>query len=228
MKILVVEDDAKIGNFICNGLKESGYISEYAQDGITAEEFILNDPSIDLIILDVMLPGKDGFSVLKEVRSQNIQTPVLILSAKRSVNEKIEGLQKGADDYLEKPFSFSELLARIQALLRRSKPQIQTETRLTHFGIVMDLVTRKVTRDDETLELQPKEFQLLEYFMRNPERAISKTMILEKIYGYNFDTQTNIVDVLVFRLRNKVDKDFAIKTIHTLRGIGYVFQNKSE
>lgn len=224
MKILLVEDDPKISGFIGSGLRESGYSVEHAEDGELAEELILSDPTIDLVILDLMLPKKDGVALLGEVRKKKVNTPILILSAKRSVTDKITGLQLGADDYLEKPFSFSELLARIQALLRRSSPRLEVTTKLSMYGIELDLVTRKVTRGNQTIELQPKEFLLLEYFLRNPERPLSKAMILDKVYGYNFDTQTNVVDVLVFRLRHKIDKDFEDKTIHTMRGLGYVFK----
>jgi two-component system OmpR family response regulator len=227
MKILIVEDDQKIGAFISNGLKESGYTVDHVLDGESAEHVLLTDSSIDLVILDLMLPKKNGVDVLKEIRSQNFDRPILILSAKRSVDDKIAGLQLGADDYLEKPFSFSELLARVQALLRRSLPKAETMTKLSRFGIEMNLVTREVSRDKTVIDLQAKEFSLLEYFLRNPERPLSKAMILDKVYGYNFDTQTNVVDVLVFRLRNKIDKDFETKTIHTMRGLGYVFKKDS-
>lgn len=224
MKILIVEDDQKIGAFLSSGLKDAGHTVDLVQDGEAAETLLLLDQSIDLVVLDIMLPRKSGVEVLEGIRRKNVLTPVLILSAKRSVNEKIEGLKLGADDYLEKPFSFSELLARIEALYRRSRPKTESATKLSLFGIELDLVTRRVTRDQQSIELQPKEFVLLEYFMRNPERPLSKTMILDKVYGYNFDTQTNVVDVLVFRLRNKLDKDFETKTIHTMRGLGYVFK----
>lgn len=225
MKILVVEDDAKIASFITKGLKESGYNSFHVDNGRDALETILSD-SYDLVILDVMLPQMNGLEVLAELRKQNQSLPVLILSAKRSVEERVEGLQHGADDYLVKPFAFSELLARIQVLLRRHQPAKAMPTELNRFGIQLDLLKREVKRDGKTIELQAKEFSLMEYFLRNPERVLSKTMILENVYNYNFDTQTNIVDVLVCRLRNKIDKDFNKKTIHTIRGVGYVLKEE--
>ncbi len=225
MKILVIEDDQKIAKFLQKGLKEAGYSVDHMSDG--EEGLIASTGSVhyDIIILDLMLPKLDGMSVLESLRSKGIQTPVLILSAKQSVDDRVKGLQLGGDDYLVKPFSFSELLARVEVLLRRSGSRTEApKTTLQHFGITMDLIKRKVTREHQEIELQAKEFTLLEYFMRNPDKAISKTLILEQVYGYNFDTQTNVVDVLVFRLRDKIDKGFTLKTIHTIRGVGYVFK----
>lgn len=224
MKILIIEDDPKISSFIAKGLKESGFMTETALDGQAGLDFIAHDQTIDLIVLDLMLPKKSGLEVLAEMRKSQNNTPVLILSAKRTVDEKVEGLQFGADDYLVKPFAFSELLARIQVLLRRHQPARQIATYIANFGISMDILKRETARGGKTIDLQAKEYALLEYFMRNPEKVISKTMILENVYNYNFDTQTNIVDVLVCRLRNKIDKDFDKKTIHTIRGVGYVFK----
>lgn len=224
MKILIVEDDPKIAKFIQKGLKESGFLADTLGNGQEALEHLEVDSSYDLVILDIMLPGKNGLEVLAGLRGQGLQIPVLILSAKRSVEEKVEGLQHGADDYLVKPFAFSELLARIQVLLKRHQPQKILPTSLTQFGIKLDLLKREVSRNGKGIDLQAKEFSLLEYFLRNPERVLSKTMILENVYHYNFDTQTNIVDVLVCRLRNKIDKDFDKKTIHTIRGVGYVLK----
>jgi DNA-binding response OmpR family regulator len=225
MKILVVEDDTQINSFICRGLRESGFSTESATDGETGLDLIWNDSSIDLVVLDLMLPKINGIELLTRVRKNGNRLPIIILSAKKSVDEKIEGLQHGADDYLVKPFAFSELLARIQALFRRNRPLLDS-TSLTQFGITLDLMTRKVTRDGKNIELQVKEFLLLEYFLKNPERVISKTMILETIYGYDFDPRTNVVDVLVCRLRNKIDKEFGKKSIHTLRGMGYVLKEE--
>lgn len=224
MKILVIEDDPKIGSFIAKGLKESGFLTEVALDGKSGLDFINHDKSLDLIILDLMLPKMSGLEVLREIRKSQNNIPVLILSAKRSVDEKVEGLQYGADDYLVKPFAFSELLARVQVLLRRHKPTNAIVTQMNNFGISMDVLKRETAREGKIIDLQAKEYSLLEYFMRHPEKVISKTMILENVYHYNFDTQTNIVDVLVCRLRNKIDKDFDKKTIHTIRGVGYVFK----
>lgn len=224
MKILVVEDDSKIASFIQKGLRESGYFVESLHDGKEALEQILIDNNLSLVILDIMLPSMSGLEVLSQIRQTGKALPVLILSAKRSVDEKVEGLQFGADDYLVKPFAFSELLARVQVLLRRNNPKGDSVTTLSRYGIKLDLLKREVTRDGKVIDLQPKEFSLLEYLLRNPERVLSKTLILENVYQYNFDTQTNVVDVLVHRLRAKLDKDFDKKTIHTIRGIGYVLK----
>jgi two-component system OmpR family response regulator len=226
MKILVVEDDSKINDFVCKGLREAGFAVSGVHDGQEGLDAILVDQGLDLVILDLMLPGKDGLQVLREVRSAGKQLPIIVLSAKRSVDERVEGLGLGADDYLVKPFAFSELLARIQVLSRRHQPARPPVTHFSNFGIELDLLKREVHRDGQLIELQAKEFALLEYLSKNPERVISKTMILEHVYHYNFDTQTNIVDVLVCRLRNKIDKDFDKKTIHTIRGVGYVFKEE--
>lgn len=225
MKILVVEDDLKINAFLVKGLKEAGFLVESVADGQEAIHFLDIDKSIDLVILDIMLPKKSGLEVLQYIRANHSELLVLVLSAKRSVAEKVEGFKLGADDYLEKPFSFSELLMRVYALLRRSKSgPATTLTHLNFQDLSLDLLSRKVSREGQVIELQTKEFNLLEYFMRNPDRLLSKTMILENVYGYNFDTQTNVVDVLVCRLRNKIDKDFQVKLIHTIRGLGYVLR----
>ena len=226
MKLLVIEDDLKIAGFLLKGLKEAGHSVDHAADG--EEGLISATGSIhyDLVILDLMLPKVDGMTILETMRSHSIETPVLILSAKQSVDDRVLGLTKGGDDYLTKPFSFSELLARIQVLLKRHhKTAPESQTSLTQFGITLDLIKREVTREGKVVPLQAKEFSLLEYFMRNPEKVISKTLILEQVYSYNFDTQTNVVDVLVCRLRNKLD-EFGPKTIHTIRGVGYVFKNE--
>ena len=224
MNILIVEDDVKINQFLQRGLKEAGHLSMSATDGKDAIEIIENTSTLDAIVLDLMLPTISGIEVLKCIRSKGINIPVIILSAKRTVNDKIAGLQIGADDYLEKPFSFSELLARIQALVRRNAPSKVEKTELKHCGVKLDLLTRKVTRNGKTIDLQAKELALLEYLLRNPDRVITKTMILENVYGYNFDTQTNVVDVLVHRLRSKIEENFPDKVIHTLRGLGYVLK----
>lgn len=224
MKILIVEDDLSISSFIERGLREAGFETDQIHDGQEAVDVILNNPIYDLIILDLMLPRLDGMSLLNSIRERGIQKPVIILSAKRSMDDKIKGLQQGGDDYITKPFSFSELLVRIQVLLRRTIPQQEVQTTLSKYGIKMDLVKRLVTRDGTVIELQPKEFNLLEIFLRNPERVLSKTLLLEYVYSYQFDPQTNIVDVLVCRLRNKIDKNFDLKTIHTIRGAGYVLK----
>ena len=183
----------------------------------------LND-HYDVAVVDIMLPKLDGLGLIEELRRQRVNTPVIILSAKRSVDDRIKGLQTGGDDYLVKPFSFSELLARVQALLRRASPPGAESTRLTVGDLSLNLLSREVVRASEKLDLQAREFALLEYLIRNAGRVVSKTMILERVWGYSFDPQTNVVDVLVCRLRNKVDKNFAEKMIHTIRGVGYVLK----
>jgi two-component system OmpR family response regulator len=220
MRILVVEDDKKIASFIVNGLKQSGYAVDHAPDG---EDALIRGQTIsyDAVVVDLMLPKLDGLSLIQQLRSNKVRTPVLTLSAKASVDDRVKGLQAGGDDYLTKPFAFSELLARVQALIRRAT-QTPEPTRLTVGDLAMDLLTREVHRGAEKLELQPREFALLEYLMRHPNRAVTKTMILEHIFDYSFDPQTNVVDVLVHRLRSKVDKEKNM--LHTIRGVGYVLR----
>jgi len=222
MRILVIEDDSKIASFISNGLKQAGFAVDVAYDGEDGLSLGLTEP-YDAAVIDIMLPKLDGLSVIEELRSNNINTPVIILSAKRSVDDRVKGLETGGDDYLTKPFSFSELLARIYALMRRSSGAAES-TKLKAGRLSMDLLNREVIRDDKKINLQPREFALLEYLMRNADRVLSKTLIMEHVYDYNFDPQTNVVDVLVCRLRNKVDKDFEDKMIHTIRGVGYVLK----
>jgi two-component system OmpR family response regulator len=222
MRLLVVEDDPTIASFLVKGLQEAGYAVDSAADGSRGLHLALTEP-YDAAVLDLMLPGRDGLSVLEELRRQRIATPVLILSAKRSVDDRVKGLQAGGDDYLTKPVAVSELLARIQALIRRSHG-VTEPTRLVAADVTMDLATRKVERGGRALDLRPREFALLEYLMRNAGRVVSKTMIMEHVFDYSFDPRTNVVDVLVFRLREKVDRDFDVKRIQTVRGVGYVLQ----
>jgi Response regulators consisting of a CheY-like receiver domain and a winged-helix DNA-binding domain len=220
MRILVIEDDPKIASFIVNGLKQSGFAVDHCSDG---EDGLARAQAIsyDAAVVDIMLPKLDGLSVIRELRNKNVRTPVLILSAKATVDDRVRGLQSGGDDYLTKPFAFSELLARVQALIRRAT-QTPEPTRLTVGDLTMDLLKREVHRGEEKIELQPREFALLEYLMRHSTRPVTKTMILEHIFDYSFDPQTNVVDVLVHRLRSKVDKGRAM--IHTIRGVGYVLR----
>jgi two-component system OmpR family response regulator len=222
MRILLVEDDLKIASFVVKGLKEAGFAVDHAQDGEEGLYMALTEP-YDATIVDIMLPKLDGLSLIEKLRRKKINTPVIILSAKRSIDDRVKGLQIGSDDYLTKPFAFSELLARVQALIRRSS-RTSEPTSLTVGELSVDLLTREVTRTGNKIELQPHEFALLEYLMRNAGRVLSKTMILEHVWDYNFDPQTNVVDVLVCRLRNKVDRDFENKMIHTIRGVGYVLR----
>jgi two-component system OmpR family response regulator len=222
MRILLVEDDLKIASFILKGLKEAGFAADHATDGEEGLYMALTEP-YDTAIIDIMLPKLDGLTLIEELRRKRINTPVIILSAKRSIDDRVKGLQTGGDDYLTKPFSFSELLARVQALIRRAS-RTSEPTLLSVGDLSMDLMAREVVRTGKKFELQPHEFALLEYLMRNAGRVVSKTMILEHIWDYNFDPQTNVVDVLVCRLRNKVDRDFDVKMIHTIRGVGYVLK----
>ena len=222
MRILVVEDDKKIASFVVNGLKQSGYAVDHSSDGEDAL-FRAQTVSYDAVVVDLMLPKLDGLSLIQKLRSGELRMPVLILSAKASVDDRVKGLQAGGDDYLTKPFAFSELLARVQALIRRAT-QTPEPTRLMVGELTLDLLSREVNRGGEKIELQPREFALLEYLMRHANRPITKTMILEHIFDYSFDPQTNVVDVLVHRLRSKVDKDKAKAMIHTIRGVGYVLR----
>src|SRR5215468_7726122 len=223
MRILVIEDDDKIASFVANGLERAGFNTSRADNGADGLRLALNE-HYDVAVVDIMLPKLDGLSLIEKLRQQQVNTPVIILSAKRSVDDRIKGLQTGGDDYLVKPFSFSELLARVQALLRRASPAGAESTRLTVGDLSINLLSREVVRASEKLDLQSREFALLEYLMRNAGRVVSKTMILERVWGYSFDPQTNVVDVLVCRLRNKVDKNFTEKMIHTIRGVGYVLK----
>ena len=222
MKLLVVEDDKKIASFIAKGMREATFSVDVCHDGNAGLEYGQAN-EYDAAIIDLMLPGLDGLSLIEQLRLKQINTPVLILSAKQTVDDRINGLQKGGDDYMVKPFSFSELLARIQALIRRDQKHTEP-TMLIYDSLKMDLLRRLVYRGEEKIELPAKEYALLEYMMRNPEIIISKTSILERVYDYSFDPQTNVVDVLVCRLRNKIDRDFDRKMIHTVRGMGYVLK----
>jgi len=222
MRILVVEDDAKIASFIVKGLRQAGFTVDYADNGQTGLELALASP-YDAVVMDVMLPKLDGLSAIEQLRQKKVPTPVIILSAKRSVDDRIKGLQTGGDDYLIKPFSFAELLARVHALIRRTSHEAEP-IRLEAGDLVMDLLTREVRRGETQLDLQPREFALLEYLMRNAGKVVSKTMIIENVWGYDFDPLTNIVDVLVSRLRQKVDRDFDKKLIQTYRGVGYALK----
>lgn len=220
MRVLVAEDDTVIANFVAQGLKEAAYAVDVAATGPEALRMAL-EGNYDVAVMDVMLPGVDGLSIIEQMRTKKVLTPVLILSAKRSVDDRVRGLQAGGDDYLTKPFAFAELLARVQALVRRSAGAHEP-TRLVAADITLDLLSRKVERAGRALELRPREFALLEYLMRHPGRVLSKTMILSHVWGYSFDPGTNVVDVLVSRLRDKIDRDFEPKRIQTVRGAGYV------
>jgi two-component system, OmpR family, response regulator len=222
MRILLVEDDVKIASFIVKGLKAAGYAVDQASDGEAGLNLALTEP-YDTAIIDIMLPKLDGLSLIERMRKEKIRTPVIILSAKASIDDRVKGLQTGSDDYLTKPFAFSELMARVQALIRRASG-LSEPTRLTVGDLSLNLLTREVTRGAEKIELQPIEFSLLEFLMRNAGRVVSKTMIMEHVWNYNFDPQTNVVEARICRLRDKVDRDAARKLIHTVRGVGYVLK----
>lgn len=225
MRLLLVEDDKKIALFVRNGLRQEGYAVDHAEDGEQGLDLALTEP-YDLAIIDIMLPRLDGLALIAELRKNNIDMPVLILSAKSSVDDRVRGLKTGGDDYLVKPFAFSELLARVQALIRRSSRVISPST-LACADLTMDLDRRKVFRDGREVDLQPLEFSLLEYLMRNKGHVVSKTMIMEHVWDYNFSPQTNVVEARVSYLRDKVDKNHARKLIHTVRGAGYVLKEDS-
>jgi two-component system, OmpR family, response regulator len=222
MRALLVEDDATIAEFVSRGLREAGFAVDHAVDGDAGLTSALHQP-YDVAIVDVMLPKRDGLALIDDLRRRGVTTPVLILSARRSVDDRVRGLQAGGDDYLTKPFAFAELLARVQALVRRAT-RTPEPTTLTIEDVSLDLLSRRVTREGKVLDLRPREFALLEYLMRNPGRVVSKTMILSHVWEYTFDPQTNIVDVLVSRLREKLDKPFGKKLLHTVRGVGYVLR----
>ncbi len=223
MRILLVEDDEKIASFVIKGLQQWGYAVDHAKDGEEGYYFF-KEVEYDAAIVDIMLPHMDGLTLLEKIRGEGISTPVIILSAKRTIDDKVLGLQRGGDDYLTKPFAFSELLARIQALIRRSSRQV-SPTGYSVGGLAVDLLKREVTREGKKIELQPMEFKLLEYLLRNVNKVVTKAMLLEHVWDYHFDPQTNVVDVLIHRLRNKIDKDFPLKLIHTIRGVGYVLRS---
>ena len=220
VRVLLVEDDPTIAQFVENGLREAGFVVERAADGRSGLQKAAAGP-FDAAIVDVMLPQMDGLALIDALRARGVRTPVLILSAKRAVDDRVRGLQAGGDDYLTKPFDFAELLARVQALIRRATGASEP-TRLTAGELTLDLLTRKVQRGAQPIELRPREFALLEYLMRNAGKVVSKTMILSRVWDYNFDPRTNVVDVLVHRLREKIDREFEPKLLQTRRGMGYM------
>lgn len=222
MRLLFIEDDLKIAAFVRKGLEQAGFVVEHAADGKTGLQMAL-DASFDAAVVDIMLPGLDGLALIEALRNRRVRTPVIILSAKRSVDERVRGLQAGGDDYLTKPFAFSELLARIHALMRRAIDTPEP-TGITVGDLHIDVLARTVTRSGKKIELQPREFSVLEYLARNAGRVVSKTMIMEHVWNYNFDPQTNVVESRVCRLRDKIDKGFDTALIHTVRGMGYVLK----
>ncbi len=222
MRALIVEDDPTLSGFVVKGLREAGFVVDVAADGVAGLELARQGPH-DVAIIDLMLPQRDGLSLIDELRRRGRTTPVLILSARRSVDDRVKGLQAGGDDYLTKPFAFAELLARVQALVRRST-RAPEPTTLSLGDLTLDLLSRRVVRAGTPIELRPREFALLEYLLRHPGKVVSKTMILSHVWDYNFDPQTNIVDVLVSRLREKIDRPFERKLLRTVRGVGYILE----
>ena len=222
MRILVFEDDVSIAAFVSRGLREAGVAVDTAADG---HEGLAKATaaSYDAAIIDLMLPGRDGLSVVAELRRAGLTTPVLMLTARRSVEDRVRGLESGADDYLVKPFAFAELLARVHALIRRAHGTPEP-VELSYMNLSLNRLTRRVIRAEREIELRPREFALLELLLRNPERVVSKTMILSHVWGYDFDPGSNVVDVLVFRLRDKIDRGFTPPLLHTVRGVGYVLK----
>ena len=221
MRILIVEDEKKVAGFIKKGLEEETYAVDVACDG---EEglHLGSEGQYDLIILDIMLPKINGLEILSQLRTQGKDIPILLLTAKDAVDDRVTGLNKGADDYLTKPFAFSELLARIRVLLRRGKAEVKTILQIA--DLTLDLVSHKVNRGGDEIELTGKEYSLLEYFIRNQEKVLTRTMIAEHVWDYNFDTFTNVIDVYINHLRNKIDKGRQGKLLHTLRGVGYIMK----
>lgn len=222
MKILLVEDDKSISRFIAKGLKEKGYVVDIAHEGEEGLQLIVGR-SYDMVILDILLPGLNGYEILKQMRARKIETPVICLTAKGEQEDIVQGLELGADDYLVKPFAFAELQARIAAVLRRGKKDAGT-TRLVVGDLTLDLINRTVRRNERDIELSGKEFLLLEYLMRNAGQIVTRTMILEKVWGYNFDPSSNVIDVHINHLRGKIDRDAPVKLIHTIKGVGYVLK----
>ncbi len=225
MRILIVEDDQQTAHFIMKGLRQEGFAVDHAANGEDGLHLALTEP-YDAAVIDIMLPLLDGLSLIDKIRQQGSEMPVIVLSAKSSLNDRIQGLKAGGDDYLVKPFAFSELVARLQALIRRASRTAAPDT-LKIGNLLMDLGRRKVSRDDKDIELQPKEFALLEYLMRNAGRVVSKTMIMEHVWDYNFDPRSTVVESRVSHLRDKIDRPFAANLIHTIRGVGYVLEERT-
>jgi DNA-binding response OmpR family regulator len=222
VRALIIEDDRTIAAFVARGLREAGFAVDEVHDGPDGLAAAL-DRDYDVAIVDLMLPGRDGLSVIDEWRRRGVSMPVLILSARRSVDDRVRGLQAGGDDYLTKPFAFAELLARVRALVRRAT-RVPDTTALTVGDLTLDLLSRRVSRGSVPIDLRPREFALLEYLMRHAGTVVSRTMILSHVWEYSFDPQTNVVDVLVSRLRDKIDRPFGVRQLQTVRGVGYVLR----
>lgn len=226
MRVLVVEDDAKAAGYLANALKESGHNPELAADGETGLELARNG-AYDVLIVDRMLPARDGLSLIEGLREEGVRTPVLILSALGAVDDRVKGLRAGGDDYLAKPYAFSELLARIEALARRSAPE-KASTKYVVGDLVLDRLAHQVTRAGELIPLQPREYRLLEYLVKNAGQVVTRTMLLEHVWDYHFDPQTNVIDVHISRLRAKIDRNFDRPLLHTVRGAGYMIRDGAD
>ena len=226
MRVLVVEDDGKAAGYLANALRESGHNAELASDGPTGYE-LARAGDYDVLIVDRMLPGRDGLSLIDGLRQEGVRTPVLILSALGGVDDRVKGLRAGGDDYLAKPYAFSELLARVEALARRSAPE-KAETKYVVGDLVLDRLSHQVTRAGEPISLQPREYRLLEYLIMNVGQVVTRTMLLEHVWDYHFDPQTNVIDVHISRLRAKIDKSFDRPLLHTVRGAGYMVRDGSD
>jgi len=222
MRILVIEDEKKVASFIKKGLEEEYYYVDVAYDGKAGLKLALSE-DYDLMIFDIMIPYRDGVSLVKDVRNSNIITPILLLTAKLTINDKIEGLDSGADDYLTKPFAFEELLARIRALLRRNEKDKLVQLKV--MDLALDTQTHSVRRNNVEISLTPKEYSILEYLLRNKNKVISRTILTEHVYDYHFDTGSNVIDVHINKLRNKIDKGFEKQILHTIRGVGYTVKD---
>ena len=223
MKVLLIEDDRRTAEYVCLGLRENGYVVDHAEDGKQGF-FLAEEESYDAIIVDRMLPGVDGLTIVKMLRSSGIKVPIMFLTTMDGIDDRVEGLDAGADDYLVKPFAFAELLARLSALLRRP-PLSEVTIRLKVGDLEMDLLKRTLRRGGKNIELQPQEFKLLEYFMRSEGRAVTRTMLLENVWGFHFDPQTSIVETHISRLRAKIDRGFDRELLKTVRGVGYCLRD---
>jgi two-component system OmpR family response regulator len=223
MRILIIEDDKETAAYLAKALREAGHVPDHAADGNTGAEMAM-DGNYDVLVVDRMLPGRDGLSIIEELRKRGDETPVLILSALGQVDDRVTGLRAGGDDYLSKPYAFSELLARVEVLARRRKPG-EAETVYRVDGLELDRLGHTVTRDGKAIPLQPREFRLLEYLMKHAGQVVTRTMLLENVWDYHFDPQTNVIDVHVSRLRAKIDKGFAEPLLQTVRGAGYMIRD---
>jgi two-component system OmpR family response regulator len=221
MRIFIIEDDQEVAAYLSKGLTEAGHVIDHAADGKDGLIKAIQN-SYDIMVIDRLLPHLDGLTIIKTLRASGNQTPILVLSALAQVDERVQGLREGGDDYLTKPFAFSELLARLESLQRRRNFATTTQTRLRVSDLEMDLLTREVKRAGQVIELQPREFLLLEYLMRHTGQVVTRTMLLEEVWGYHFDPQTNVIDVHISRLRSKIDKNFDKPLLHTMRGTGYI------